>query len=107
MVSFAIPVAFVLSMHTFVMGCGWPISYNVFHRIMTSLPVTKHIPVSDSEAEAATNFKILQFTCIGPFKLSRVYFEGILPKKTFPVAQLGASVSVRYCALVLARKNLS
>ena len=32
---------------------------------MAYLPVTKHPPVSASAAEAATGFKMLQFTCIG------------------------------------------
>ena len=74
----------------------WPIYSSVFHRIMTSLPVTKHIMVSVSAAEGATKFKMSPFTCIGPFMCSHAHFEGMLPKKQYPVAQLHASSSVRY-----------
>ena len=107
MVLFVIPAAIVLSVHTCVMGCGWTVSYNVFCSIMTSLPVSKHPPVSASAAEAATNFKILQFTPMGSLKRSRVHFEGIIPKKKYPAEQLRASASVRYYASVSARKIMS
>ena len=106
--SFAITAAVVLSVHTSVMGCGWTISSNVFLSIMKSLPVTKNPPVSDSVAEAATNDKFFQFTCIiGPFKISHVNFEGMLPNKKYPATQMRASGSVRYDALVPARKIMS
>ena len=52
----------MLSVHTYVMGCGWTIYSNVFCMMMKYFPVTKNPPVSASAAEAATNFKILQFT---------------------------------------------
>ena len=81
MVSFAIPAAVVFSVHNCVMVCGCPIYSNVFLRIMASLTITKHPPVSSSTAEAATNFKIFKFMCMGPFKRSRVHFEFMLPKK--------------------------
>ena len=81
MVSFAIPEAILLSMHTCVMVCGCSISSYVFCRVMTSLPVTKNPPFSASASEATTNFKILKFTCMGPFKRFRVHFEGMLTKK--------------------------
>ena len=79
--SFAITAAFVLSVHTCVIGCVWPISYNVIRWIMSSLPVTKKSPVSASAEEAVTIFLMLQFTCIGLSRRSRATFEGVLPKK--------------------------
>ena len=78
---FAIPEDEILSVQTCVMGYGWTISSNVFCRIMTYLPFTKNPTVSDSAAEAATNFKMLQFTCIGSFSQSRAHSEGMLHKK--------------------------
>ena len=80
-VPFEIPEDVVLSVRTCVIDCGWPISYNLFFIMMTYLPVTKHPPVSDSAAEAATAFKMLPFTCIGPFRRSRAHFEDILLNK--------------------------
>ena len=80
-ISFAITVSIMLSVNTCVMGFGWPICSNVFRRIMTYLPVTKHPPVSAYEEEGPTNFNILQFTCVGPFECSRVHFEVLLHKK--------------------------
>ena len=100
-----IPAAVVLSVHTCVMGCGWTIYYNFSRKMMISLPVTKHPPVYASVVEAATNFKILLFTYIGPFRRSRAYFEGILPEKIYSAEQLRASGSVRYDASVLACKS--
>ena len=47
-VSLVIPEAVALSVYTFVMGCGWSISSNLFRKTGTSLPVTKHPPVYDS-----------------------------------------------------------
>ena len=52
-VSFAIPAAVVLTVHTCVIGCGWNISYNVFRRMMKSLPFTKNPLVSASISEVA------------------------------------------------------
>ena len=65
----------------FLTGYGLNISSNMFCRMMKYLPATKHPLVSSFEAEAATVFKILQFTCIGPFRRSYIHFEGIPPKK--------------------------
>ena len=56
----------------------------------------KQPPVSASAAEAATNFKMLQFTCTGKFRRSYAHFEGILTKKKYPAAKLHACVSVIY-----------
>ena len=101
------PEDFVLSMYNFLMGCGWSIYSNVFCKMMTSLPVTKQPPVSDSAAEAATKSKMLQFTCTGPFRRSHAHFEGIIPKKKYPVAKLRACGSVRYDTSVSAHKIMS
>ena len=90
MVSFEIPATVVLSIHNFLMVCGFTISSNMLRRIMKSPPVTKHPPVSASTKEAATHFKMLQLTCMGPYKRSCVHFEGILSKKKYPVARMGA-----------------
>ena len=78
--SLEIVEAVVLYVHICVTVCGWPNSSNMFRKMMTSLTVTKQPPVSDSAAEAATKFKMLQFTCTGPFRRSREIFEGIFPK---------------------------
>ena len=75
--------------------------------MMTALPVTKYCLISDSAAEAATHFKMLQFTCIGPYRRSRAHFEGVTPKKKYPAAQLRSYGSVRYEALVLEHKIMS
>ena len=77
--------------------------------MMTSLPITKHPPAyaSASAAEAATKLKMFQFTCIGPFMHSCAHFEGMLPKKKYPAAQLRASSSVRYDSSVSAHKIMS
>ena len=56
-------------------------SSNVFRRMTTSLLVTKNPPVSASASEATTNFKILQFTCIGPLSHPCAHFEGIIPRE--------------------------
>ena len=42
---------------------------------MTSLPVKKHPPVSVSAAEAATNFKMFLFLCIGSFRRYCAHFK--------------------------------
>ena len=94
MVPFEIPEDVVLSVHTFIMGCGWTISSNAFRRIMTSLPVTKNPPVSASASEAATNFKILLFTC-GAIQTLNL------------TGRLHASGLVRYDASVSACKIMS
>ena len=75
--------------------------------MMTSLPVTKYTLVYASPAEAETNFKMLQFTCIGPFRRSHTHFEGVLPKREKPAARLCTYDSVRYDASVLAHKIMS
>ena len=75
--------------------------------MMTYLPFTEHPPVSDYASEAAIIFKKFQFTCIGPFRHSRAYFEGMLPKKKYPAAQLWNSVLVRCYDLVSAHKIMS
>ena len=103
----SIAAAVLFSVHTCVMGCGWTIYSNVFRTILTSIPVKKHPPVSASAAEAATNFKMLQFTCIGTFRRSCAHLEGMFPNKKYPSAQLYLSGSVRYDALVSARKIVS
>ena len=74
---------------------------------MKYIPVTKHPPVSAYAAEAATNVKMLQFTCIGSFMGSRAHFEGMLLKQNYPAAQLCVSDSVRYDSLVSARNIMS
>ena len=51
---------------------------------MTSLPDTKHTPVSTSDSEAATSFKMLRSTFISKFRISRAHYEGIIPKKNIP-----------------------
>ena len=79
----AIPEAIVLSVNTCVIECRWNISSNVFHKMMTYIPVTKQPPVSTSDAKATTNFKLLQFTCTGPFRRSCAYFEGIIPENVY------------------------
>ena len=99
--------AVVFSFHTCVMDCGWPISSNVFRKMMTYLPVTKHPPVYAFRSEAATNFKMLQFTCTRLFRRSCAHFEGILPNKNRPAARLHACGSVIYNASVLACKIMS
>ena len=106
-VSFEIPEAAILSVHTCVMGYGWTISSGVFLIIITFLPVMKHTLVSASSMEAATNFKTLKFTCIGPFRRSRTHFESILFKGKYPGAQLHDSGSFRCYALVSACKIMS
>ena len=71
----------VLHMHTCVMVYGWPIYYNMFNKMIKSLPITKHPLVSASAEEAPINFKMLQFAYIGPFRRSCAHFEGTLPEK--------------------------
>ena len=66
---------------------------------MTSLPVTKNPLVYASAAEVATKFKMLQLTCIGPLRRSRAHFEGMIPKKIYPAAQLLDCGSFRYDAM--------
>ena len=105
--SFLIPAAVALYVHTCVMGCRYPNYSNFFCRIMIYISVTKHPPVSDSAAEAAKKTKTLQLTCIGPFKSSHVHFVGMIPKKKYPASRLRASGSVRYDASVSARKITS
>ena len=92
-VLFAISEALLLSIHTFVLICRWPISSNVFCRMMTSLPVTKHPPVSASVAEEATSFKMMKFTYIGPLRRYRAHFEGMLPKKN--ILQINRMIMVK------------
>ena len=89
------------------MGCGWTIYSYVFRKMMTSLSDKKYCPVYDSAAEAATTFKMLQFTCIGPFRRSRAHFEGVLSEIFFVAAQLRSCGSVRYETLVLEHKIMS
>ena len=93
-----------MSWNNCAMVCGWPISSNVFLRMMTSPPVTKQPPVSASAVEAARNFKMLQFTCTGPFRRSREHFEGMIPKNKCHGTRLHVCGSVRYGALMLVRK---
>ena len=103
-VSFAITAAVLFSMHTCVMGCRWNISYNMFRIMMTYFSVMKHPSVSASTAEAATNFKMLQFICIWPYRWSCAHFEVVIPTIKYPIVQLRASGSVWYDASVLAHK---
>ena len=97
----------MLSVHTYVMGCGWTIYSNVFCMMMKYFPVTKNPPVSASAAEAAANFKILQFTFIGPFMRSRAHFEGKIPEGKYPSAELSDSGSVIYDTSVSGCKIMS
>ena len=76
-----ITVAVVLSVNNCIIGCGRPIYSNVFWIIMTYLTVTKYPPISDSSSEVEIDFKMLQFTCIGPFRRPRAHFEVMIPKK--------------------------
>ena len=58
-----------------VMGCGWLISSYVLCMMITALPVTKNPLVYSSASEAATNFKMLQFICIGTFRRSHAHLK--------------------------------
>ena len=95
------PEAVAFSVNTCVMVCGCTNYYNVFRKMMTSLPIRKQLPVSASATEVVTNVKILQFTCAGPFRRPLADFEGILPKR------LRACGPVRYNASLLAGKIMS
>ena len=75
--------------------------------MMAYLPVTKHPPVSASLAEAATNFKMLQFICTGLFRGSHAHFEGTLPKKKYTASQLRACDSFIYDESMLTCKIMS
>ena len=101
------PEAVAFSVNTCVMVCGCTNYYNVFRKMMTSLPIRKQLPVSASATEVVTNFKILQFTCAGPFRRPLADFEGILPEKKYPTARLRACGPVRYNASLLAGKIMS
>ena len=90
-----------------LIACWWPNYSNVFCEMMTSLPITKQPPVLASAAETATSFKMMQFTCTGPFRCSHTYFEGILHKKKYPVVGFRACGSVRYNTSVLLHKLTS
>ena len=68
--------------------------------MIRSLPVMKNHPVSASAAEATTNFKMLKFTCVGPFRRSCAHIEDTTPKKKYPAELQCASGSVRYDSLV-------
>ena len=94
-------MAVVLSVHTCVMVYWWSVSFNVFHTIMTSLLVTKHLMVSVSAVEGETTFKMSPFICIGTFRCSHAHCEGMIPKKQYHVEQMCASSSVRYDASVV------
>ena len=106
-VSLAITEAVALYVHIFLTGCGWSNSSNVFCKNMTSLPVTKKPPVSYSDAEAATSFKMLQFKCTGGFSRYRGNVEGILPNKKYATSILCDCGLVRYDASVSVRKIMS
>ena len=52
--SFAMPVAVLLSQCTDVGGCGCPISCKIKRKILVSLPLINKAPNSASAADAAT-----------------------------------------------------
>ena len=52
-------------------------------------------------------FKILRFTCTGPFRRYRAHFEGIITKKKYPEVWLCACGSVRYDESLSVHKIIS
>ena len=57
-ISFAIPVAFMLSQCMGVAGCGWPICCKVSRIILPSSQLRNNALNSASAADATTNFRI-------------------------------------------------
>ena len=87
-VSFAMPVAVLLSQCTGVGGCGCPISCKIKRNILVSLPLINKALNLASAADAATNFSIPHTTNIFPF--NKVGFQscGTSPMKYTPTALL-------------------
>ena len=97
-VSLVIPEAVALSVHTFVMGCGWSISSNLFH-MTTPYFALRYIDMSSASAANDITLRIIvDTTCNSPLLIIGWPRFCLFVQKKFPPSQLHAFGSNMYKA---------
>ena len=96
----------ILYVHICVMGFGWPISSNVFRKIMTYLPVTKNLRCLLLQKKWQKNPKCYNLCVSGHLGHYQEHLKVYSLLKN-PAAWLCDYDSIRYYALVFTHKNMS